>query len=716
VLRDLIAAALLLAVLFVLLGGDAYRFTVTSTCDLALSAPPSATASLAAAQLAVVIAPSARRSVALWNASEDRVQLERATESVRVVSSSDAGARRVLRTAVSAELVVSVTGDLTLQAFRRHSLQLEWESHVSLHVHPSYRLDRDDVALALFPNHSLQLGDSAGCVVVAGRLVAFSGLPLGIAEDAYLSVYAFDAITGALRWKHEAIEPQIGDDAAGDDAADVVASLKNASKPIQITAGNVDRVARLIHGIDEPRGAAHREAGEQSARMFGRQLTQLMDELGAWRSATDTRLRTAWLSAKPHAALHASNGSGPHGYRNVLLARHRDGLEALHLFSGRVVFRLPMESGRVFVDVNADGRLDSAELVYVRRHEVMDIKTLSTAIGASDDPIAARRARFGSFGDEVVPALRVWSDVPASHLLFDVPLVGAQMHSGLFEALTVAQRAASTVNREMADIFHDGLFNAADQVAHLLGWRNAPARASNESDWDGAGRDAVPCVLRRARAAPLVVAMTRTGSLFAVEVRSGLHTHTLWRRHSPVLAHNSDASGDAPQLAQSGGQLLAISLGGEPAVLASGALGAVVYDANGRELAAVLWPEAARHGVGELYLVPNEDSTTTTTVRFIRYSHNRFSIYEIEHRPAAALRPLLVLLVAVALAVLLVAVLAADVPSMAAHLNELRRRQRRAQTAARADVAENDDADSSASDRSTNGNSNRRAGFSSKDL
>jgi hypothetical protein len=715
VLRDLIAAALLLAVLFVLLGGDAYRFSVASTCDLALSAPPSATSPQAPAQLSVVIAPSARRSVALWNVSADRVELEQATESLRVVSSSDAAARRVLRTAVSAELVVSVTGDLTLQAFRRHSLQLEWESHVALHVHPSYRLDRDDVALALFPHHSLQLGDSAGCVVVAGRLVAFSGLPLGIAEDAYLSVYAFDAITGALRWKHEAIEPQTGD--GGDDGDGGVASLKNASKPIRITAGNVDRVARLIHGIDEPRGAAHRQAGEQSARMFGRQLTQLMDELGAWRSATDTRLRTAWLSAKPHAALHASNGSGPHGYRNVLLARHRDGLEALHLFSGRVVFRLPMESGRVFVDVNADGRLDSAELVYVRRHEVMDIKTLSAAIGASDDPLAARRARFGSFGDEVVPALRVWSDVPASHLLFDVPLVGAQMHSGLFEALTVAQRAASTVNREMADIFHDGLFNAADQVAHLLGWRNAPARASNESDWDGAGRDAVPCVLRRARAAPLVVAMTRTGSLFAVEVRGGLHTHTLWRRHSPALAHNSDAGGDVPQLAQSGGQLLAISLGGEPAVLASGALGAVVYDANGRELAAVLWPEAARHGVGELYLVPSDSTTaaTTTTVRFIRYSHNRFSIYEIEHRPAAALRPLLFLLVAVALAVLLVAVLAADVPSMAAHLNELRRRQRRAQTAARAD-ADDADADSSASDRSASGSSSRRAGFSSKDL
>lgn len=671
--RDLIALCVCVGAILFSLRGDSFRVVPVAQSDIAQQCVP-----VALADDALLVAPSARASVARFSLDGNNVTAERSTEAVRQAMAASAQ-RGVLRLGVLAagDVAVAVTSDLALLAFDTASLTLLWESHLGVHVRDSHHLTE----LAVLGAAPMRTGDTAGSVVVAGRLVRRapgSATLLLSAADEFFSFYAFDALTGALRWKHESgdYEASYGKDDAEDDAA---AAVDNSS----VNAHNVDRLARLIHGIDEPRGSARRTLGEHSPQLFMRQLESIVDAVGVWRDPTDTRLVPVWLSVNSHASLHATNGSGPHGYRNVLLARHRDGLEGVHLFSGRVVFRLPLEPHRLYVDANHDARLDSAELIYTHRSEVRDVEFIATEAfvrSIGQDPDVLRRTRLGSFADEVVPVLRVWADVPTSHLLFDVPLSGAQLHTVVFEALSVAHQAVSTVNREVGDAFHEAIFGVAERLARALGLASAVsgARASRDADWDGGGHDAVPTVLRRRREAPLIVAMTRTGALYGIETHYGYQSRTLWRRQSALLQHNVDDAG-AGELASSGGQLLAIELAGEPALLASGGLGVLVLDSHGRELAAALWPPEIRHGAGHISLLPpSGDDDDSSRVRFVRWSHNRFAVFEIVHQPAAALRPLLILLGGILVALAVVAILVADVPSLATQLANSRRRQRHA--------------------------------------
>jgi hypothetical protein len=576
-----------------------------------------------------------------------------------------------------------------------------WESHLGVHVRDSHHL----VEIAILASDTpMRTGDTAGSIIVAGRLVRRApdgGATLLLSTaDEFFSFYAFDSLTGALRWKHESgdYESTYGiNNANADDEAE-------ATNSTTVNSRNVERIARLIHGIDEARGAARRSIGELNAQVFMRQLESLVDSVGVWRDPTDTRLVPVWLSVNSHAALHSTNGSGPHGYRNVLLARHRDGLEGVHLFSGRVVFRLPLEPHRLYIDANHDARLDSVELLYTHRSDVRDIEFIATeaSIRASgQDPDVMRRQRLGSFANEVVPVLRVWADVPTSHLLFDVPLTGAHLHSGVFEVLSVAQQTVSTLNREVGDVFHETIFSAFEWLARRVGLASATeARASRDNDWDGGGHDAVPTVLRRSRESPLIVAMARTGAIYGIETRFGYQSRVVWRRRSPLLQHNVDGAGEAREMTESGGQLVPIEIAGQPAVLACGGLGVLLLDAHGRELAAALWPAEIRYGSGYITVLKNDDSDSTR-VRFLRWSHNRFSVFEIVHEPAAALRPLLVLLGGTMVALVVVAILVADVPSLAAQLAESRRRHRRAAAAASVGIhSSSSSANDSNSDRS----------------
>jgi hypothetical protein len=678
--RDVVAVCVLVGALLFALRGDSFRIETVAHSSVAQQCAP-----VGVSPDSLALAPSARASVALFSLAANNVTSERSTEAVRqaIAATSQRG---VLRLGVldGGNVVVAVTSDLALLAFDANSLALLWESHLGVHVRDSYHLTE----LAVLGSSPMRTGDTAGSVVVAGRLVRRapgSAALLLSAADEYFSFYAFDALTGALRWKHESgdYEASYGQKDDEESEEEDAKSALNASA--ELNARNVDRLARLIHGIDEPRGsAARRTLGELSPQLFMRQLESIVDAVGVWRDPIDTRLVPVWLSVNSHASLHSTNGSGPHGYRNVLLARHRDGLEGVHLFSGRVVFRLPLEPHRLYVDANHDARLDSVELIYTHRSDVRDLEFIASEgliRQMGQDPDVMRRARLGSFADEVVPVLRVWADVPTSHLLFDVPLSGAQLHSAVFEILSVAQQAVSTVNREVGDVFHDSIFGIAERLARSLGLASpvSGARASRDADWDGGGHDAVPTVLRRRRESPLIVAMTRTGALYGIETHYGYQTRTLWRRRSPLLQHNVD-DGGAGELASSGGQLVPIELAGEPALLASGGLGVLVLDSKGRELAAALWPPEIRFGAGYISVLPS-GGDDGSRVRFVRWSHNRFSVFEIVHQPAAALRPLLILLGGILMALVVVAILVADVPSLAAQLANTRRRQRHAAAA-----------------------------------
>jgi hypothetical protein len=219
----------------------------------------------------------------------------------------------------------------------------------------------------------------------------------------FFSYYAFDGLTGRLRWKHEAGDFEEARPSKEDFVRlqqlifshefdfklflcrcflSVVFGATQRSR--QNSKFDVNELAYQMHGLMPERGVA-RQLGELDARHYTRTLQPLLRAHGVWRAPLDTRLATAYVNLRAESAA-ADTASSPSSSRNVLIARHSTGLEVVHLFSGRPLFRIPLDaglslsvcsrihsttaSGRVYDDVNADARIDSVALLKVKNHNI----------------------------------------------------------------------------------------------------------------------------------------------------------------------------------------------------------------------------------------------------------------------------------------------------------------------------------------------------------
>ena len=234
-------------------------------------------------------------------------------------------------------------------------------------------------ASVLIAPHPVYVGDE-GVVVVGGRTepVADSGgggggsarsMPL---RSRHYDYFAFEGRGGASRWSHR--------------AGDFHAALHGDQELTPQMDYRLDLQA--LGGVEG--GADGRHAGERPWRDFKESL--LAELPYAWRHAHDGTLGLASFSRSrraPHAervaraaASHSAAASGAAALRtlgassssppapaataepNVVVAKRRNGIEALHLYSGRPLTAMPLADARargrtaLVADINGDLQLD----------------------------------------------------------------------------------------------------------------------------------------------------------------------------------------------------------------------------------------------------------------------------------------------------------------------------------------------------------------------
>lgn len=269
--------------------------------------------------------------------------------------------------------VLSTEGDLLLLD---HNLRLLWsrklENFVGTHWHVAE-------AALLITEHAVNKGDT-GLVIVgvrgstarhdddvarflenelsderaerahqSGRQRAGAIHEVEKELDRHFSLFAYSGDSGKLRWSHQ----------ASDFHKDLL-TLEQSTVPTQ---AHLHMAAQLSEGV---------HYGEASCRNYREAVLRTLPHW--WTSAADTHLRLAYFRKhRSHSgALKHSVGmninkerlhQGMHAAPNVVVAHVEDGIEAVHLFSGRTICRLTLGSGALHADLNGDGIPDQVHAV-----------------------------------------------------------------------------------------------------------------------------------------------------------------------------------------------------------------------------------------------------------------------------------------------------------------------------------------------------------------
>jgi hypothetical protein len=702
-LRDVFVLLICLVAAWMFLQGDTYYFAKVlnvpshSGHSIPVRSVPTPTMQ-STSTLEVVVVPS-DYSVQIWSSGgggDDgggRMRAEANTLGTLRITHG-----RAIKAMAAGRLQLNVSDDesvaiaVVLESFvvlcYDRDLGLRWESHVRDHLPAGWHLD--EVAVTVL-HHAMLIGDR-GSVVVAGRLapdvldtlrhVSVNGTGNATANAAhnatrsadtgFFSYYAFDGLTGRLRWKHEAGD---FDDARLSPDDFVSSDMKILAQRIAQNARfNVSELAQVAHGLLPERGVAP-QLGELEARAHARTLRPLLARYGVWRAPFDTRLATASISVQRRRA-DADDDATRSPLRNALVARHRFGLEVVHLFSGRPLLRVPLDVGRVYDDANADGRVDGVALLDVRADEIKF---------AHDVDARRWRRRIARAGHATV--LRAWADVPPTAHMFDVPLAPSRAAAVVSTAFGAADVVFNVVRHPLRAIGAESLaetamstaLDAADAIA------SASASASDGQAAEAVARslaahsndaarvtalESVPCVLRPARAAPLLLALTRDGTLHAAMVRAQDAALRKWRLHSDALVAPVASFDDEHSPLASVNSVHAVVAHDAPMLLAGGAGGALLVDALGVERASVRW-NASRH---ERCFVQPLRAPAVGGLVFAHVCAHNVALYELHRRAASALRPVVTLLIALLVALFVASLFAVDAglapPPRHAHATE----------------------------------------------
>jgi hypothetical protein len=337
-----------------------------------------------------------------------------------------------------AQIIVVVTSGWHILCFD-HSLKLLWDDVVEADLSGRYL---GEVAI-LIDSHQMRIGDT-GTVIVGGRLEAekdFSKLGLherdlptnsntkdndeqdeaqhvGAGEPAddhfggHFSFFAFEGFTGELRWKHE---------------------VSDFAEPAPAHESWHDR-----HHSPSKRAAVHANdahAGELRWENFRGSVIRSLPH--AWASRDDTRFELAHFERrqagpKPENAqgdyqdilsldflnfndLHGglrAHAAGEHVRQpNTFVAYLKDGLEVIHLYTGRTLTRVALKKGVAHADINGDGVVEHAE-----------------AVGGAQSPYLHE----DQLGSKLPPCMAlVTADMPAVHQLFNGSVCG-ERHASLW--------------------------------------------------------------------------------------------------------------------------------------------------------------------------------------------------------------------------------------------------------------------------------------------
>lgn len=203
----------------------------------------------------------------------------------------------------------------------------------------------------------------------------------GVDKSRHFSYYSFDGRTGSQRWSHESKDfhrdadelskvliPQhnykldaeslttrhYGEVSCRDYRESVLGAMPHRWSRLSDTRFELLHFVKHRHG----KGARKRELGETSQH-GGKAVPDAIgkDHSNLVASAVGKLAEAAMRGGrKPHGH-HVDPHKGP---ANVLVAHMEEGIEAIHLYTGRTICKLHLPKDGLHVDVNGDGVLDHA--------------------------------------------------------------------------------------------------------------------------------------------------------------------------------------------------------------------------------------------------------------------------------------------------------------------------------------------------------------------
>jgi hypothetical protein len=177
--------------------------------------------------------------------------------------------------------------------------------------------------------------------------------PIHFERDAHFSYYAFEGLTGDTRWRHDSTS-FVEESAGSSILRPQHESLHSGEMDWRVFRQSLLETA-LPHQWEGGRAATHMTIAHVEKTRTGA-LRQ--SEIESHRIKSNFFVRDSPLgSLRPHSdSEHVANP-------NAIVVHLRDGIELLHLYSGRPLCRLTLKAGEVHVDMNGDGVIDHVEAV-----------------------------------------------------------------------------------------------------------------------------------------------------------------------------------------------------------------------------------------------------------------------------------------------------------------------------------------------------------------
>ncbi|KAK3131349.1 hypothetical protein QOZ80_6BG0505260 [Eleusine coracana subsp. coracana] len=311
---------------------------------------------------------------------------------------------------VRKQVLIVVTSCWSVMCFD-HNLKKLWEANLQDDF--PHGAHHREVAISI-TNYTLKHGD-AGLVIVGGRMEMQhhsadlfdefmtpdhnkdrsanekQGSETGAADLRHFALYAFAGRTGTLRWsrKNENIQSQPSDasmlipqhnykldvhalnsrqpgqfecrefresilgvmphhwDRREDTTLQLAHFRKHKRKQVKKTPGKA-----IINSVNKP--IEHNPPGKDASNRIARALGKAADMAGSNQVKKSQRMRYM-----PTITNHTQVWWVP----NVVIAHEKEGIEAVHLASGRTICKLHLTEGGLHADINGDGVLDHVQVV-----------------------------------------------------------------------------------------------------------------------------------------------------------------------------------------------------------------------------------------------------------------------------------------------------------------------------------------------------------------
>ncbi|KAJ9504613.1 hypothetical protein QJQ45_030487, partial [Haematococcus lacustris] len=292
-----------------------------------------------------------------------------------------------------------------------------------------------------------------------------------------------------------------------------------------------------------------------------------------------------------HSSAHKAVGSrAPHHHANIsanaIVAYLEEGVEVVHLYSGRSICALHLQPGQLHADLNGDGVLDHVQVYR---------GAMSGGEGGAVAQEAAADSAVGSGRHRVASrcSVKATSGIPPSHQLWEVNICHSRQFLSRMNSLAGGELMEEEDGDPRALEVAVPIFLPLPQLN--LGVRLPSAAASSRSKGQRSRSHAPHDHRSRQRHAAhgLVVVMTSRGDMTALNARGAM----VWEAHHPVAwtprslteQDSEEAAATVPHAPTL--KPFALHTHGTPTtILAAGASAAVLLSAHGHALDTVWLP------------------------------------------------------------------------------------------------------------------------------